>query len=556
MSKYTIGIDYGTLSGRVLVADVSTGDEIASFVYDYPHAVMSETLPNGVRLGLDWALQHPQDYLDVLYKAVPEAIKLSGVSKDDIIGLGVDFTACTILPVKKDGTPLCFMDEYKDNPHAYVKLWKHHAAQDKANKLNDIAEERGEEWLKNYGGKISSEWAIPKVWQILDEAPEIYDAADSFIEAGDWIVSKLIGKENRSSCFAGYKCNWSKRDGFPSKDFFKSLDPRLENFIDDKWSRDISPTGTKAGELTAEMAEKLGLNAGIAVSVAIIDAHVFVPAAGVAEPGKLVAIMGTSTCHMLLSDEGTPVEGTSGVVEDGILPGFFGYEAGQACVGDHFQWFVENCVPKAYFDEAEKQGLNIHAYLRQKAQTQKPGEHGLVALDWWNGNRSVLIDGDLTGLIVGMTLTTKPEDIYRALIEATAYGTRIIVDTFKNAGVVINEYYAAGGIAKKDPMAMQIYADIINMPVKIVGSDQGGALGSAIFGAVAAGKDKGGYDDVLTAAAKMGKVLDIEYKPNTENVKVYDKLFEEYKLLHDYFGRGANDVMKRLKAIRKEAISL
>lgn len=555
MSKYTIGIDYGTLSGRVLVANVETGEEVASYVLDYPHAVMSETLPNGTKLGLDWALQHPQDYLDVLYKAVPEAVKLSGVSPDDIIGLGVDFTACTILPVKKDGTPLCFIDEYKNNPHAYVKLWKHHAAQDKANKLNEIAEERGEEWLKNYGGKISSEWAIPKAWQILDEAPEIYDAADLFIEAGDWIVWQLIGKENRSSCFAGYKCNWNKQKGFPSKDFFKALDPRLENFIDEKWSRDISPTGTKAGELTAEMANKLGLKPGIAVAVAIIDAHVFVPAAGVAEPGKLVAIMGTSTCHMLLSDEGTPVEGISGVVEDGILPGFFGYEAGQACVGDHFQWFVENCVPKAYFDEAEKLGLNIHQYLRSKAEKQKPGEHGLVALDWWNGNRSVLIDGDLSGVMLGMTLSTKPEDMYRALIEATAYGTRIIVDTFKNGGITINEFYAAGGIAKKDPMTMQIYADIINMPIKIVSSDQGGALGSAIFGAVAAGKANGGYDDVLTAAKTMGKVLDIEYRPNPENVKIYNKLFEEYKILHDYFGRGVNDVMKRLKAIKREVLS-
>ncbi|MBO5396981.1 MAG: ribulokinase [Clostridia bacterium] len=551
MAKFSIGVDYGTLSGRALIVNNETGEELSSAVFEYPHSVMSECLPSGKKLGFDWALQHPQDYLDVLYNTIPAVLKESGVSKDDVVGIGLDFTACTILPAKKDGTPLCFLDEYKDEPHAYVKLWKHHAAQHLANRLNEIAEERNEPWLKNYGGKISSEWAIPKIWQVLDEAPEIYEAADTFIEAADWVVWQLSGKENRNSCCAGYKEMWNKKTGYPSKDFFKALDPRLENVIEDKLSTDISPMGSKAGELTDAMAEKLGLNAGTAIATAIIDAHVFVPAAGIAEAGKMLAIMGTSTCHMLLGNEEKQVKGMCGVVEDGILPGFFGYEAGQSCVGDHFQWFIDNCLPASYYEDAKAKGMNIHKYLREKAQKYKPGESGLVALDWWNGNRSCLVDVDLTGMILGMTLLTKPEEIYRALIEATAYGTRMIIETFREYGVEVNEFYAAGGIAKKDPMTMQIYADILNLPIKIAGSDQGGALGSAIFGSVAAGKANGGYDDVFSAASKLGKVLDTKYEPNPEAVKVYDKLYAEYKILHDYFGRGANDVMKRLKEIKK-----
>ena len=551
MAKYSIGVDYGTLSGRALIVNNETGEELSSAVYEYPHSVMSECLPSGKKLGFDWALQHPQDYLDVLYNTIPAVLKESGVSKDDVVGIGLDFTACTILPAKKDGTPLCFLEEYKDEPHAYVKLWKHHAAQYLANKLNEIAEERNEPWLKNYGGKISSEWAIPKIWQVLCEAPEIYDAADTFIEAADWVVWQLSGKENRNSCCAGYKEMWNKRTGYPTKDFFKALDPRLENVIEEKLSTDISPMGSKAGELTEAMAEKLGLNAGTAIATAIIDAHVFVPAAGIAEAGKMLAIMGTSTCHMLLGNEEKQVKGMCGVVEDGILPGFFGYEAGQSCVGDHFQWFIDNCLPASYYEDAKEKGMNIHKYLREKAEKYKPGESGLVALDWWNGNRSCLVDVDLTGMILGMTLLTKPEEIYRALIEATAYGTRMIIETFREYGVEVNEFYAAGGIAKKDPMTMQIYSDILNLPIKIAGSDQGGALGSAIFGSVAAGKENGGYDDVFSAASRLGKVLDTKYEPNPEAVKVYDKLYAEYKILHDYFGRGANDVMKRLKEIKK-----
>ncbi len=552
--KYTLGVDYGTQSGRAVLVEVDTGRELAASVKVYPHGVMDEYLPDGkTRLEPDWALQHPQDYLDVLAETIPAVLKEAEVSAEDVVGLAIDFTACTMLPTDKAGKPLCFYEEYKSNPHAYVKLWKHHAAQDEANQLNKIAEERGEEFLNLYGGKISSEWLIPKIWQILNEAPDIYEKAGRFMEAADWVVYQLTGEEKRNSCTAGYKALWHKQKSYPSSDFFKALNPRLENVADEKLSRDIYPIGAKAGELTEAAARLTGLKAGTAIAVANVDAHVAVPAVGITEPGKMLMIMGTSTCHMLLGDEEKIVPGMCGVVEDGIIPGYLGYEAGQSCVGDHFEWFVKNCVPAEYMKEAEAKGVSIHKVLREKAQKLAVGESGLVALDWWNGNRSVLVDVDLTGLILGCTLLTRPEEIYRALIEATAYGTRMIVETFEDNGVPIKELYAAGGIAEKDEFMMQIYSDVTNREIRISASAQTPALGSAMFGAVAAGKERGGYDTIVDAAKVMAKVKDKVYKPIPENVRVYDKLYAEYKALHDYFGRGENNVMKRLKEIRREA---
>jgi len=553
MAKYTIGVDYGTLSGRAVLVNVAGGEEVASAVYDYPHGVMDRQLPTGKRLGHDWALQHPQDYLDVLAHTIPAVLRESGVNPEDVIGIGTDFTACTVLPVMADGTPLCFMEAYRDEPHAYVKLWKHHAAQDKANALNEIARQRGESWLGNYGGKISSEWAIPKLWQILDEAPHLYEKMARFIEAADWIIWQLCGRETRNSCTAGYKEIYNKRAGYPSTEFFKALDPRLEHVVEEKLGIEILPLGAKAGEITAEAARLTGLKEGTAVCVGNVDAHVCVPAVRIDGPGKMLAIMGTSTCHMVMGEKEIQVPGICGVVEDGILPGFFGYEAGQSCVGDHFAWFIDNCLPASYYQAAQAQGKNIHVYLREKAQVQRPGESGLLALDWWNGNRSVLVDVDLTGMMLGMTLQTKPEEMYRALIEATAYGTRKIIETFRENGVEVSEFYASGGISQKDPMTMQIYADVIGLPVRIAGSAQGPALGSAIFGAVAAGSAQGGYDNIFEATRNMGKLKDQVYMPISENQEVYDRLYAEYNILHDYFGRGANDVMKRLKELKKQA---
>ena len=553
MTKYSLGIDYGTLSARALLVEVDTGREVASEVFEYPHGVIDDRLPiSGEKLPQDWALQDPRDYLTALEKIIPAVLRSSGVRAEDVVGIGVDFTACTILPIDESGRPLCFDPKCERNPHAWVKLWKHHAAQPEANRINEVAAARGEDFLRRYGGKVSSEWFFPKLLQILNEAPEVYAAANKFIEAGDWLVLQLTGVETRNACAAGYKAMWEKASGFPSNAFFRAIDSRFEHVVEEKIDCSVSPIGAKAGELTPEMAAKIGLAPGTAVSVAIIDAHSAVPATTVTREGVLVAIMGTSMCHMVLSKAPRIVEGMCGCVEDGILPGFFGFEAGQSCVGDHFAWFADNCVPASYADEAKSCGIGIHDLLTEKAAKLQPGQSGLLALDWWNGNRSVLDDADLTGMILGMTLTTRPEEIYRALIEATAYGTRIIIDAFESSGVTVNEIVACGGLAERNEMLMQIYADVINREFKIAESAQTCALGSAMWGAVAAGKARGGYDDITTAAAHMARVKDKIFKPNAFAHAIYDQLFAEYKKLHDYFGRGENDVMKRLKTIREE----
>ncbi len=552
VKKYSIGVDFGTLSGRAVLVDVSNGDEVATAVKEYTHGVMDEYLPDGkTKLGVDWALQHPKDYMEVFQFTIPELLKKTGVKPDQVVGVGIDFTACTMLPVDSKGTPLCFFPEFESEPNAYIKLWKHHAAQDKADELNRIARERGEKFLDLYGGKISSEWLIPKIWQVADEAPEVYRCADRFIEAADWVVWQLTGVEARNSCTAGYKAIWNKSKGYPSKEFFKALHPLLANVVEEKLGTTFYPAGHRAGVISEDAAKLTGLKPGTPVAIANVDAHVSVPAAGITSEGKMLMIIGTSTCHMLLGTEEKIVPGMCGVVQDGIIEGYYGYEAGQSCVGDHFSWFVDSCVPASYLDEAKKFGIDIHQLLTQKASALKPGQSGLVALDWWNGNRSVLVDADLTGLLVGATLQTKPEEIYRALVEATAFGTKIIVDTFNGNGVPVKELYAAGGIAEKNHFIMQIYADVTNLPIRISASSQTPALGSAIFGAIAAGRTGGGYDSVQEAVGAMVKPEKAIIYPNPEAVKVYGELYSLYHELHELFGRQ-NTLMKKLKRIKKE----
>lgn len=555
-SKYTIGIDYGTESGRAVLVRLSDGAEIAEHVTPYRHGVIDDTLPEtSLRLPPDWALQHPGDYLEVLARSVPAVLRQSGVSPDDVIGIGIDFTACTILPVDASGSPLCFHSEWKSDPHSWVKLWKHHAAQSEANWLNDIARSRGEPFLDRYGGKLSSEWMLAKVWQVLNESPRLYEQTDRFLEATDWIVGQMTGSDVRNSCTAGYKAVWHKQDGYPDRAFFRALDPRLERLTETKLRGAVVPLGTRAGGLTARMAETLGLREGTAVAVGNVDAHAAVPGVGVVEPGKLVMAMGTSICHMLLGTKEVQIEGMCGVVEDGIIPGYYGYEAGQSAVGDIFAWYVEQGVPAYAAEQAKREGVSIHAWLEQRAAFLKPGESGLLALDWWNGNRSVLVDTELSGFIVGYSLQTRPEELYRALLEGTAFGTRAIIDAFHHNGLEVNELYACGGLPQKNRLLMQIFADVTNREIKIADSKQTPAVGAAMFGAVAAGSAAGGYDTIVEAAQKMARVRKETFRPNARHVAVYERLYREYAALHDYFGRGQNDVMKRLKSIRSEALA-
>ncbi|MFF8478918.1 ribulokinase [Streptomyces sp. NPDC015414] len=547
VEQYVVGVDFGTLSGRALVARVSDGTEMASAETRYAHGVLDTVLPaSGRRLPPEWALQVPADYIEVLRTAVPSAMRRAGVDPASVIGIATDFTACTMVPTFADGTPLCEDERFTGDPHAYVKLWKHHAAQEQADRINALAAARQEPWLSRYGGLISSEWEFAKGLQLLEEAPAVYAAMDRWVEAADWIVWQLTGTYVRNACSAGYK-GIRQNGAYPDETFLAALNPLFEGFVRDKLDQPIGELGAPAGRLTARAAQWTGLPEGIVVAVGNIDAHVSAAAAQGVEPGRLVAIMGTSTCHVLNGDTLTEVPGICGVVDGGIVTGLPGYEAGQSGVGDIFGWFTSQQVPAAYLEAAEAEGISVHEHLTRLAAEQRAGAHGLVALDWWSGNRSVLVDHGLSGLVLGMGLNTRPEDLYRALLEATAFGTRVIIEAFAEAGVPVREFIATGGLVKNE-LLMQIYSDVLNMPLSTVLSGQGPALGSAIHAAVAAGA----YADVPIAAKAMGGRRIGAYRPIAANVASYERLFAVYRELHDHFGRGGSDVMRRLKAIRRE----
>jgi L-ribulokinase len=544
---YVVGVDFGTLSGRAVVVRVSDGFELASAVHPYSSGVLDATLPDGTPLPPEWALQDPADYLEVLRVAVPGAIAASGIDPGDVVGIGCDFTACTVLPTLADGTPLCDLPEWRSHPHAWVKLWKHHAAQPEADVVNAVAGERGEPWLPRYGSRISSEWLFPKLLQILHEAPEVYRAAERFVEAADWIIWQLTGAETRNACTAGYKA--IHQDGrFPTDEYLAALHPEFGDAVDRLMLTDLASLGDCAGHLCEKAAGWTGLRAGIAVAVGNVDAHVTAPAAGAVGPGELVAIMGTSTCHVLNGTALREVPGMCGVVDGGIVPGLYGYEAGQSGVGDIFGWFVDHAVPPEFHREASIAGIGLHELLTREAARQVPGAHGLLALDWWNGNRSVLVDANVSGLVVGATLATRAPDIYRSLLEATAFGTRVIVENFVDHGVDVDQIVLAGGLTK-NRLLLQIYADVLDRPLDIVSSDHAPALGSAMHAAVAAGC----YPDITAAAERMGRRQRQAVMPNPAAVAVYDKLFTEYVRLHDLFGRGADDVMRTLRHIAHDA---
>ena len=556
VAKYTVGVDFGSESGRAIVVDVQDGRTLATAVYPYRNGVIDKRLPvdgPAVRLQPEWALQDPEDYLRVFQTTIPEVLRTSGIDPADVIGVGIDFTACTMLPTTADGTPLCLLPDLRREPHAWVKLWKHHAAQPEADRINEVARQRGEEWLDRYGGRISSEWFFSKALQILDEAPHVYARAERLIEAGDWVVWQLTGRETRNICTAGYKAMWSGSSGFPSREYFGALHPDFADVVDTRMSRDLAELGSRAGGLSEQAAAWTGLRVGTAIAVANVDAHVAVPAATVVEAGRMVMIMGTSTCHMVMAREEHHVPGMSGYVHDGIVPGFIGYEAGQSAVGDHFGWFVEHAVPERYHQEARERGIDVHLLLQEKGAGLAVGESGLLALDWWNGNRSVLVDAGLSGLLIGATLATTAEEIYRALVEATAYGTRMIMETFQANGLVISDVVACGGLAERSPHIMQIYADVTGRPFRISGSSQTSALGAAMHAAVAAGQDAGGFASIVQASHAMATLRDVTYAPIPDNQAAYNVLYGDYVRLHDYFGRGENDVMKTLKGLRARA---
>jgi L-ribulokinase len=545
--RYVVGVDFGTLSGRALVVRASDGAELGSAVHEYAWGAIERALPGSeTPLPPNWALQHPEDWRDVLRNAVPAALRAAGVAAEDVVGIGTDFTASSPLPVTADGTPLCLVPGLEARPHAWPKLWKHHAAQEQAERITAVAAERGESWLPRYGGRISSEWEFAKALQVLEEDPLVYAEAARWIEAADWIIWQLCGVETRNTCTAGYK--GIHQDGhYPSEDYLAALNEDFRGFVRDKLEHPLSPLGGRAGGLTAEAARWTGLREGIAVAVGNVDAHVTAPAARAVEPGHMLAVMGTSTCHVMNGDRLAEVPGMCGVVDGGIVAGLYGYEAGQSGVGDILGWYVEHQVPPSYHDEARRRGMDLHQLLSTLAAEQEVGQHGLVALDWHSGNRSVLVDHELSGVLVGATLATRAEDVYRALVEATAFGARTIVETFERAGVPVEDFTAAGGLLKNE-FLMQVYADVLRRPIHVAESAEAPALGSAMHAAVAAGA----HADIEAAAEAMGKARRDAYVPNEARADAYDELFAHYTALHEYFGRDPR-LMHALRRVGRTA---
>jgi len=537
MNRYALGLDFGTESVRAIAVDCETGAEAAEAVSPFRHGVVTSALPGSTApLPPDFALQHAQDYIDSMLEVIRRV--LEKVPAADIVGVGIDFTACTILPIRRDGTPLMLLPEFASNPHAWVKLWKHHAAQPEADKVNALAAQRGEKFLQYYSGLVSSEWMLPKSWEIAKKAPDVYRAAELIIDAGDWIVFQMTGVLCRNTCAGGYKGLWNAELGFPSLEFLTALDPILGT-LRDKWLQNMVAPGVRAGEVSAAFAAKCGLKQGTPVSAATIDAHSGVPGMGVSGEGPLSIIMGTSSCHMILSRELKLFKGYAGVVKDGIVPGFYGYESGQSAVGDIFAWFAK--------DFMGSRAANPFAKLSRQAAKLKPGESGLVALDWMNGNRSVLMNANLSGMIAGLTLASKPEHVYRALIEGTAFGTKIIVDSYRDNGVPVTELVVCGGLVK-DALILQIYADVMDLPVRVAASGQAVALGAAIFGAAAAG-----VGSIEALVAKMTRPPVKTYKPRAMAADAYRALFLLYKECHDHFGRERPEQMLRLKDMARAA---
>ena len=544
--RFVIGIDYGTLSARAVVCRTSDGAVMGEAESVYPHAILYDHLPDGTPLPPEWALQHPQDYLDALYTCVPAAMKQSGVPRDSVIGIAVDFTGSTPMPLASDGQPLCFHAEYAGRPHAYVKLWKHHSAVREAEELNELASRYAPELLASMGGRISTEVFFAKLIQVLHEDPELFRAIDQWMEAGDWVTQQLTGESTRSMAAAINKGFYRIGIGYPA--FIEETYPELRGMRNTILRGELCPIASVAGHLTAQMAERLGLPAGIVVPPMHLDAHAAVPALGVTGPGHALYTLGTSTGFMLVQPDFHAVEGACSITYSGMLPDCYGYANGQASAGDQLAWFVDHCVPASVSDEAARRGMSLHQLLTERAAALAPGQSGLIALDWWNGNRSVLQNTGLSGLMVGMTLQTQPHEMYRALLESIAFGVRRIIEAHSAAGIEMDTVHLAGGISYKNPLLVQMVSDVTGK--RLLGSKRvsAPAVGAAILAAVAAGA----YKTIAEAAAHMNCLSGQEYHPNAAASAVYDQLYAEYVRLHDYFGRGENDVMLRLRRLAAE----
>ncbi len=560
MKKYALGLDFGTNSCRSVIVDLADGKELASHVSGYPSG------SDGVLLGAkdpNVARQNPEDYHQSLVESIQVATAQARqddpeFSPENIIGIGVDTTGSSPMPVDDKGTPLGLLPQFKDNLNAMVWLWKDHSSHAEAAQITKRAQEIRPQYLAKVGGTYSSEWFWSKILHCKNTDPEAFKAAHSFVEFCDYIPALLAGDTRpdgitRSVCAAGHKAMYNEEwGGLPDKEFLSSVDPELGELRDRLYEKAV-PSDRLAGQLSQEWAEKLGLNPGIAVAVGAFDAHMGAVGAGVRE-GTLVKILGTSTCDIMVFPKQkslADIPGVCGIVDGSVLPDYYGIEAGQSAVGDIFLWFVNHLVPDSYGKTVDDKFKS----LEREASKQKPGEHGLLALDWNNGNRTILVDVRLSGLLIGQTLHTQAHEIYRALIEATAFGALTIINRIEEYGVKVEEVVNCGGLAAKNPFLMQIYADITGRPMKVSRSDQTCALGAAIFGAAAAGKEKGGFSSVEEAQEVLTGIKET-YEPDSEKHTVYTEIFRLYSQLHDAFGTESwsgilHNVMKDLIALRE-----
>ncbi len=529
----SLGLDFGTESVRAVLIDCK-GCQLAVASREYQYGQITETLPESdIALPPHYALQSPQDWIDAAADATTQALRKAGISGGQVVGIGVDFTSCTMLSTTCQGKPLCQLPEFSQMPLAWPKLWKHHAAGPQTDLMNEVAQQRNETFLKRYGGTIGLEWFFPKMLETIQNAPDVADAADVWLEAGDWFVWQLVGGEaktlTRSSCQAGYKAMWSAADGYPSQDYFSAVDPLLAKAVSTKLPGVYRAPGESAGRLQPSMAQRFGLDAGTPVSTAIIDAHAAVPGVGAAEPGTLVMVMGTSSCHMLNANHFADIAGVAGVVEGGILPGMFGYETGQAAVGDAFAWLLKLL------------NLNSFDQLARDAMKLPPGADGVACLDWMNGCRTPLMDGSVRGAFTGLAMHHGPEHLYRALMEASAFGLRWIVELLREGGLIVERFIATGGLPHHNRSFVEVYADVLGVDIEIHPSTQAPAVGAAVLGMLAAGEAVTHFQNVTQAARAMaGADSDelIVVRPRADRKSSYDHLYAGYRAMATQHSQG------------------
>ena len=530
--NYALGVDFGTLSARAIILRIADGAIAASCSNPYTHGVLDSYLPDGTALPANYALSYPEDFITSMAGAVRGALRESGISPRQIIGIGIDSTSCTLIPTDRYGKPMCEYPEFQSRCHAYAKVWKHHAAEPFARYFEHLARTEQEPFLKDCGNSISCEWAIPKILEIRQYDPELYHKISYFLDLPEWLTWKMTGSLARSVACAGYKFHWKEGRGYPSREFLDKAAPGFGGEFYEKAAGSVLQLASPAGKLTAGMAERLGLPAGLTVAVGSLDGHIATTAAGTSDENECVLITGTSNVIAFLSKEYRYVPGICGCVYGGVKPGFYSYEAGQACTGDMLDWFTKHCVPQAYHLEAAGKGIDIHKLLSEKAEAGHPSNNPLTILDWMNGSRNLPSDSSLKSGFMGISLTTRPEDIYCAMIQGIACTTRFILEHCEAHGFSFERILAAGGIPSKNPFYMQQYANILGRDIDAASYSDLPAMGSAIQAACAAGKSKGGYDSLKEAEDHMKWRSYIRYKPDQAYRNEYENIFRRFQFYH------------------------